>query len=99
MKIEINTLEKTIKILEDVSVKDIMELGASIKNFDEYKIIQSKEFIYTQPIQYIYHQNPYIPITPYTPIWTTSIGTGRTDVTITTTGSSYTNSYYNHNLD
>lgn len=99
MKIEINTTEKTIKLLEDISVNDIIELGSSIKNFEEYKLIQSKEFIYTQPIQYMYY-NPYTPINPHIPVFTTS--TGKTDVTVATTGSSGitgTSSYYNHNLD
>jgi hypothetical protein len=97
MKIEINTTEKTIKLLEDISVKEMIELGDSIKNFKEYKLIQSKEIHYVQVPQYIYYD--YNRTNPCTPIWTTT-GTITDGTIITTTnGNTTTGSCYNHNLD
>lgn len=90
MKIEINTTEKYVKILEDISAKELLNLMDNIKNIEDYKILQTKEIVYTQPIQYIYDRYY---INPYTPIWTTSTGTG---VTITT---STNGGYYNQNTD
>jgi len=55
MKLEINTTEKTIKILEDISAKELLAFADSIKNFDEYRILITKEFVYQSPITYHYN--------------------------------------------
>lgn len=93
MKIEINPTEKTIKILEDISTKELLSLVNSINNFEEYKLIQSKEIIYVQQPTFY---PTYYPTNPYTPIWTTSTGS---NITVTTTGSTGTNSFYTQNID
>jgi hypothetical protein len=74
MKLDINTTEKTIKILEDISAKELLTLAESIKNIDEYRILQTKEFVYQSPITYHYQNYPYVPTIP---CFTTS-GTGIT---------------------
>lgn len=79
MKIEINTTEKTIKILEDITSKELMDLMNSIKDIDQYRLIQTKEFVYvTQPVYY--QTSPYYPSTnPSFPIvYTTSTDSAAT---------------------
>jgi hypothetical protein len=58
MKLEINTTEKTIKMLEDISAKELLSLSETILNFDEYKIVQSKEFVHQQIYPQFYYE-PY----------------------------------------
>lgn len=71
MKIEINTTEKTIKILEDIPSKELMDLMNSIKDIEHYKLIQTKEFVYVpQPVYY--QQTPYFPNPSYPIYYTTS---------------------------
>jgi hypothetical protein len=84
MKIEINTTDKTIKILEDIQAKELLALIDIIKDIDEYKIIQTTS--YYQP--YI---QPYIMPYTYPIIYNTC--------TITTNDSSGMNSFYSHNFD
>lgn len=76
MKIEINTTEKTIKILEDIPSKELMDLMNSIKDIDQYKLIQTKEFVYVpQPVYY--QPSPYYPLTnPSYPIYYTTSSAG-----------------------
>ena len=94
MKIEINTTEKKINILEEVSVKELQILLESIKNIDEYTITQSKEYIYIPQPTYIY------PNYPYYPTFTTSSGGNITYYTNSGTGTNGTNNnIYNQNID
>jgi hypothetical protein len=88
MKLEINTTEKTIKILEDISAKELLSLADTILNFDEYKIIQSKEFVYQQIYPQFYYE-------PYKfPIITTTEGS-----TVTTSSGSGNITFYRYNHD
>jgi hypothetical protein len=90
MKIEISTTEKTIKILEDISANELMEFMNSIKNIEEYKIIQTKEYIYIpQPVYY--QQTPYYPYPSY-PIYSSTTNTATTN----TGGTFISNIRYNN---
>ena len=82
MKLEINITEKTIKILEDISAKELLSLAETVLNFEEYKIIQSKEFVYQQVYPQFYYE-------PYRfPLFTTTGNSG--------SGNNVTYYRYNH---
>lgn len=54
MKIEINTKEKTIKLLEDVSFEELKELLKTFKNGEDYTIIKTVEVQYQPHYYYPY---------------------------------------------
>lgn len=99
MKIELNTEAKTIKILEDVSTMELLELLNTIKDIEQYKVIQTEvvKHHYYPHYQY-YHTSPWI--NPY--VYSTgspTITVGSSGRTITTSNGGGTNSFYRFNQD
>lgn len=90
MKIEVNTTEKTIKILEDVKLEEILQFISTLKDGNEYKIIKTLEFVYHQ----------YQPYYIYPSFYTTP-NTGQPIITCgtTTTGTFSSGTWQSHNTD
>ncbi len=68
MKLEIDTTKKTITILEETSVLEVMNFFKSLEA-EDYKIISKKfnEPLIPQRIEYILPETSFPPYNPYNP--------------------------------